>query len=66
MEATSEWGMSWDKWSTGDAGQWRTQRLTGVNGAGVANWGSDFKVVSGGHAGARGVWWGPRAKMPVE
>lgn len=25
VEATSEWGMCWDKWSMGGAGQWRTQ-----------------------------------------
>lgn len=33
--------------------------VTGVNGAGVASWWSHFKVVSAGHAGARGTWGEP-------
>lgn len=30
--------------------------VTGINGAGVVSWWSHFKVVSVGHAGARGTW----------
>lgn len=70
VEDTSEWGMSWDKWSkkdpsvvgTGGGGGGQGHR---ANGLGVANRESHFKVVSGGEAGGQRAM-GKQAEMPVE